>query len=529
VADEHLGLFDTPPSRREILIGLLIVGLLIGATLLVLTFGDTRLPEIRAFIPGISAAMFVSEVIIAAMLFGQAAVFRSQALAILASGFLFVALLLIGYVLTFPGVFDPQWPLSGGANSAAWLMIVRRLSFPVIIILYVAWWMWGPDSRREKRPSSSRSTGHAMTAIVLAMLVTVVAIAGHAWLPAMFADRAQAIASNLLKFNLVSIAITVNAILILALKRQSVLDLWLQVALAGWLIPSLLNLTLEARFTPGWYGLMVISSSANLLVLVALVGESNRLYARLALTSAARERERDSKLISMEALAATVSHEVRQPLAAVSLNALACKSWLQRESPNIERALESIGEVMESSRRTSDILKSVGTIFTGSQQTRAQFDLNSLVRETSALMASDLATAKIGLGMLLADAALPVQANRLQIQEVIINILANAIDSLVSSDVRQRSIWISTVELGETIAVEISDNGPGVVPAMAPRLFKAFQTSKPSGTGIGLSLCRTIMENHGGSIRASGSPGGGATFRLEIPRARTELMVDAAG
>ena len=192
--------------------------------------------------------------------------------------------------------------------------------------------------------------------------------------------------SNLLIFNVTSIVVIAASILILAFERRSVLDLWLLVALAGWLIQSVLNLALQARFTPGWYGLMLISLFADLFVLLALVAESNRLYARLARTSAERDRERDARLMSMDAVAASISHEVRQPLAAVSLNALACRNWLQRNQPDIGRAVIAIDEVMESTRRTSEVLKSVRAIFDGVSESPAEFDLNVLAHETAALL-----------------------------------------------------------------------------------------------------------------------------------------------
>lgn len=523
MAGERLGLFDTPPNRPEILIGLSIVGLLAGAAILVLPFADIRLREIRAFIPAISSVMFVGELIIATMLFGQATMFRSRALAVLASGFLFIAVLLVGYTLTFPGVFADTGLLGADINTSAWIMIVRRLAFPILIIIYVVLRLGDRDPPHQQFTPGSRSPVYAMTAVFLAVLVIVGATEGHDLLPSMFADRTQGVYSNLLIFNVTSIVVIAASILILAFERRSVLDLWLLVALAGWLIQSVLNLALQARFTPGWYGLMLISLFADLFVLLALVAESNRLYARLARTSAERDRERDARLMSMDAVAASISHEVRQPLAAVSLNALACRNWLQRNQPDIGRAVIAIDEVMESTRRTSEVLKSVRAIFDGVSESPAEFDLNVLAHETAALLSHEMTDAKIALKTSFQEGSLPLRGNRVQIQQVILNILMNAIESLVTSRRRGRSIWIRTSESdGQRVSLVVSDNGAGIPKEMVSNLFKAFQTSKFTGTGIGLSLCRTIAEDHGGSIWAMKRDKGGATFHLELPRANLQ-------
>src|SRR3954447_26822875 len=130
-------------------------------------------------------------------------------------------------------------------------------------------------------------------------------------------------------------------------ERKSVLDMWLLVALSAWLFQSVLNLPLQARFTLGWYCLFGMMLISDLVVMLALIAESNRLYARLALSTAARKRERDARLMSMDAVTATIAHEVAQPLAAVGLNTSAAVSWLTAAKPNIEKALVALQSVSE--------------------------------------------------------------------------------------------------------------------------------------------------------------------------------------
>ena len=137
MAPDQLGLFDTPPNRHEIRLSLVIVGLLFAALLLILPVHDIRLREIGAFVPMIDAVMFACELITATLLYAQAVVFRSRALTVLATGFVFAALLLVPHALTFPGAFAPDGLLGAGVNTTAWIFTVRRAAFPIAVILYV--------------------------------------------------------------------------------------------------------------------------------------------------------------------------------------------------------------------------------------------------------------------------------------------------------------------------------------------------------------------------------------------------------
>ena len=137
MSQDQLGLFDTPPNRQQVRFSLFIVGLLFVALLLILPVRDVRLPQIDAFIPMIDAIMFLGELITATLLYAQADVFRSRALTVLASGYVFAALLLVPHALTFPGAFAPDGLLDAGINTTGWIANLQRAAFPIAIILYV--------------------------------------------------------------------------------------------------------------------------------------------------------------------------------------------------------------------------------------------------------------------------------------------------------------------------------------------------------------------------------------------------------
>lgn len=517
MAQVQLGLFDTPPNQQEIRFSFAVVGLLFAALCFAFPMRNVPLYELSIYIPLIDAFMLFSELVIATLLFSQASVFRSKALVVLASGYLFIALILVPHALTFPQAFSPDGLLGAGVNTTAWLAVFRRFAFPLSIIIYALL----KTSERAGQSSFERRRVPVMegvfAAIGAAALATLLTTLCHDWLPPIFSNLRDTVRTSLVIINAVTILLTITAMILLSKRQKSVLDIWLMVALSGWIFQSILNLTLQSRYTLGWYGLSAMTLAASVIVMLALIGEANRLYARSALHVAQREREHDSRLMSMEAVAAAMAHEIGQPVAAARLSAAAAIELLDRKKPQPDEAIRSLRMIVNDCGRTFDVMKSMREMFAKNGERLSEFSFNDLVLETCSLLERALAARKVSLQLDLEHEVPLFLGNRTQLQRVLINLLTNAIDSVGATRRRDRKIQIRMLPSEDHIQIEISDSGLGLKPDDIARIFEPFFTTKSKGTGLGLSLSRTIIEEHGGRLWVSPGEKHGAVFHLRLP------------
>jgi C4-dicarboxylate-specific signal transduction histidine kinase len=220
-------------------------------------------------------------------------------------------------------------------------------------------------------------------------------------------------------------------------------------------------------------------------------------------------------------LTASIAHEINQPLAAVISNADACIGWLGREPAELNAARRSVEWIVEDANRASEVIRRIRALAKKTEIEMAPVDMNQLVRETVALVRRELATHAVSVRMELASALPRVCGDRIQLQQVLINLVMNGIEAMHANVERPRELAIRSSQVSEhgegRMLLIVTDSGVGLGDGATERIFTPFFTTKPSGLGMGLSICRSIIEAHAGRLSAFPNDGSGATFQIALP------------
>jgi PAS domain S-box-containing protein len=247
-----------------------------------------------------------------------------------------------------------------------------------------------------------------------------------------------------------------------------------------------------------------------------------------ALAKARSELAKVARVTSLGVLTAAIAHEVNQPLSGIITNAGTCLRMLDANPPNLEGARETARRTIRDGNRASDVIARLRALFRKEEFTLESLDLNEVTREVIALSLSDLQRNRIALLSELADDLPTITGDRIQLQQVILNLLRNAADAMIDVDDRPRQLLVRTErEDGDGVRVSVRDAGVGVDPQSMSKLFDAFHTTKSDGMGIGLSVSRSIIERHHGRLWAEPNDGPGATFSFSIPSG-PQSVADAA-
>jgi signal transduction histidine kinase len=224
-----------------------------------------------------------------------------------------------------------------------------------------------------------------------------------------------------------------------------------------------------------------------------------------------------ARVMSLGTLTASIAHEVNQPLAGIITNASTCLRMLAGDPPNLEGARETARRTIRDGRRASDVIARLRALFARRERETDAVDLNEAAREVTALVLSELQGSGAILRLDLAEDLPTVTGDRVQLQQVMLNLLRNAVDAMSGVNDRPRRLVISTAREENRVRLSVQDAGIGLDPNNMDRLFQAFYTNKPAGMGIGLSVSRSIVESHGGRLWATPNSGAGATFSFAIP------------
>jgi signal transduction histidine kinase len=255
---------------------------------------------------------------------------------------------------------------------------------------------------------------------------------------------------------------------------------------------------------------------------------TQRRFAAEALSKARSELAHVARVTSLGALTASIAHEVNQPLSGIITNASTCLRMLAADPPNVDGARETARRTIRDGRRASDVIQRLRALFSKKDATAEAVDLNEAAREVIALSLSDLQRNRVILRPQFADDLPPVTGDRVQLQQVILNLLVNASDAMSGVDDRPRQMVIRTErDEGDRVRLTVQDAGMGLEPDGVDKLFEAFYTTKSGGMGIGLSVSRSIIESHQGRLWAAANDGPGASFSFSIPCA-PEGVTEAA-
>ena len=353
-------------------------------------------------------------------------------------------------------------------------------------------------------------------------MATWLATAGDEFLPRLFLDRTHLapLVHYVITFELLICAI---ALAILWVGRRTVLDQWLIiVALASILELVFVGVLSSARFSLGFYAGRICSLIASTVVLVVLLAETTRLYARLARSNLMLQRERTNKLMNLEALLASISHEVKQPLAAIGANSGAALRFLRHAPPNLEEAQSALSRIVSDIQSTGQVFDSFRALFGRADQNQEPIDVNELTLGVLQALRGELKDHGITTRIAFTSELAPVMGNSGQLQEVIVNLVQNAIDAMDAVKDDRRVLQVTTTHHGsDAIVMAVEDSGPGIDPAKLDSIFDAFVTTKPHGMGLGLALCRMIIERHEGQLSAVPAYPRGSIFRIVLPTRRS--------
>ena len=275
---------------------------------------------------------------------------------------------------------------------------------------------------------------------------------------------------------------------------------------------------------------IILAACAVFLVQTALIGwliyeHRRRHFAEVQARNAMSELTQLNRFATAGELSAAIAHEVKQPITGIVTMANAASRWLSRENPDIGRARDALDKVVVAGHRANDVITNVSAMFGKDTQEKQPTDLNKLLRTVLALVYIDLRKHSIETQVNLSEQLPPVFGNEVQLQQVILNLVMNAIESMVSA-AEPRVLVIKSESGHNTVLVSVSDTGSGIGVANLSRIFKPMSTTKARGMGMGLPICKSIIESHHGQIWVSAAAPRGSVFNFALPLNRIDERSD---
>jgi signal transduction histidine kinase/DNA-binding response OmpR family regulator len=512
-------LLDQRAGRREHRHAAAVVAVSLIAFVVLAPWARTPLGVVPAFMPIYEAALLITDLLTAALLFGQYRILRSPALLALSCGYLFTALMTTAHALSFPGLFGDTGVLGGGPQSTAWIYMFWHAGFPLFVIAYAL---------QRGRAPSRRPWAWPLVTVIAAVTFIAAATAGHDALPRIMTGHSY-LPSMLPTVGAVWLFSLAALVLLWRRRERSVLDLWLMVVCGAWTLDIALSAVLNAgRFDLGFYAGRAYGLLACMAVLLELLMENSLLYARLfrayeadhelneALAAARDEAQAGSAAKSL--FLASMSHEIRTPM-----NAIIGLTHLVLDTPLDERQRDYLGKVQTSSKALLTLLNDIldySKIEAGKiTMENEEFGPEEVLENVSNLFSAKLEEA--GLELLLEiDEHIPerLSGDPLRLTQVLNNLVGNAIKFTPRGEIVVKAELLSLDAAEARLRVSVRDTGIGMTEEQIGRLFQPFSqadssiTRRYGGSGLGLAISKRLVELMGGAIAVESRPGEGSVF-----------------
>lgn len=496
-------------------VAVLLFTVFLAAVIIGKTFPAALVPvRINSFVPVLAALLLANDFITATLLFGQFSIVRSHALLVIAGAYLFTGLMAALFALTFPGEFSASGLLGAGLQTSAWIYNFWHYGFPIGVIAYAILLRVGTKTKNAV-PFAISCTVAVVVGLVV--VLTWLATTGEEFLPSLFQDPvhptplARIVTSS-------NTGVCLFALALLYHNRRSVLDLWLVVVLCAWVSElAILDVLLYSRFTFGFYIGRSFSLITSMVILVVLLQEITQLYARLARSNSALQRERTNQLLGLDAMAASIAHEINQPLSALVTNGGIGLRLLATADADLDEVRGVLKRIVDDGHRASDIIASIRAMFRRGRREHSSLNIGDLVYEVLGLIHGELRSQGVSVQVNLRPDLPRIFGDRVQLQQVLINLMMNAIEAMTSVQAHQRFLRVeSRLHSPNDVIITVEDSGPGIDANDMEHLFEAFFTTKSHGMGLGLAISRSIIEAHGGSLWVSRRRPQGAVFHVRL-------------
>jgi signal transduction histidine kinase len=504
-----------PPSPRQVRLAAVVAIALVVVAALTIPFATIQLAPMPAFVPVAATALVFAHLMTATLLFTLSSVLGSRSLVALATGYFLLALLMAFWGLTFPGAFSEQGLFGAGLQTTVYLYASSRFVLPCTGIVYAVL------KSSDAGPMAAGDRGGIFAGIAAAMLfagaMMWLATQGAWLLPPIMVDAHHGNGLGRF-FGIAVVGLDLFAMAFLWRRRMSVLDLWLVLTLWVLLVEvAVLSTTKGVRFNFNWYSALTLEYVSTVFILAGLLSQTLALYARLTLATDTQRRERESRHLALSAALGAVAHETYQPITAIAANSSAGLRLLRGPEPDLVEVRAIFNDIIADTRRTSDAIDAIRAIFKVNDSAKAPLDVESLVQETLSLVRAELRAHNVTADARFETDLPTVAGNREQLQQVLLNLIANAIEAMDYVMTRPRVIQVSAARDGDEVLVMLADSGPGIDPAQTSRIFDPFVTTKAQASGLGLPICRSIIEAHSGRLRAEPAEPHGSVFAFTLP------------